>query len=296
VMAHPDDEALNTFSTGGTGNVMAILHSMGWDVNLVAKIGADRAGDYVNTDLKTCGVDTRFVIQSRDVLTPIYILHHGRNGHFFTKSCPSCGKPFPPYTPITNDDLDSMHPEWPEAVQVFYYDKLSPAIVDLAREYQSRSALVYFEPNRIEDEKLFRESVRIADIVKYSGERREGMNTLIDEARPPLEIETLGKDGLRFRMVTQGGRGDWIRVESCPPACFKDAAGAGDWLTASLIDSLAGKGIDRLRLADLSFLISVMREGQRLSARNCSFTGARGVMYEEIGIQTGTEYCPHCIK
>ena len=79
-----------------------------------------------------------------------------------------------------------------------------------------------------------------------------------------------------------------------PSLSFKDAAGAGDWLSASLIDSLAGKGSDRLRLADRSFLLSALCEGQRLSTRNCSFPGARGAMYEAITIQTGTVYCPHC--
>lgn len=293
VMPHPTGRFRYAFSTGGTANVMAILRSMGWNVSVLGKIGDDLAGHYVLADLRACGIDTEFVAFSPEINTPIYELHQTDKGHRFTKICPVCEKQYPEYTPVDRETIARFKVKNPEPVDVFYFDKLSPQVVELAREYKKRSALVYFEPNRIEDDNLFRTSVRVADVVKYSSERRLDVEAFTNETTLPLEVETAGKKGVRFRTFTDGRRSDWISVDGCPVERFIDAAGAGDWLSAAIVDALAGKGSGS-RPYSRSNLVTILTEGQKLSAKNCAYTGARGLMYETIEMQAGNEYCPYC--
>jgi fructokinase len=168
---------------------------------------------------------------------------------------------------------------------VFFFDRVSRGSLILARAASERDAVVVFEPSGIGNPTLFREACSLAHIVKYSHERMRDLAEL-ETKRPRqnnvlLEIETLGSEGLRFRTRLPKTRtGGWRNVDAFRLDSVTDAAGAGDWCTAGLIDKLARGGADGLREVTSGQLVDALRFGQALAAWNCGYEGARGGMYQ----------------
>lgn len=282
-------------STGGFPNALIILKQKGWDSIPIVDLGQDRAGDYIIEEFLNWELDLRFTKRKADILTPIYILHHRNGGHFYGKECPHCHSPFPLYTtPISTQQADEIVHRLPDRVNAFYFDKVSPAALRLAQSCKDRSALVIFEPNRIEDEDLFRRSVAISDMVKYSRERRAGVQAITDPVPIPLEIETAGGEGLLYRTAVSFERSEWRFLPSIPATNFVDAAGSGDWLTASLINRFGDKNSFLPILRDRDPLEAAFIDGQKASAYNCQFAGARGALYANRPMLRGDDYCPFC--
>jgi len=281
-------------SAGGFPNALIILKQRGWNSIPAVDLGRDRAGDYVLEEFRQWELDLRFTRQIPERQTPIYVLCHQNGGHFYGKDCPYCLTRFPLFTPISLERAEEIRDSLPDTIHVFYFDKVSQAAIQLAQRCRERSALVVFEPNRIDDEELFRQSVAIADIMKYSRERRAGVQAVTDFIPIPLEIETAGSEGLLYRATQSNHRSEWRFLPSIPVQDFVDAAGAGDWLTAALIDRLAGDGDFYSKIDDCCQLEAAFIDGQRESAYNCRFAGARGSLYNHRSMLRGDDFCPFC--
>jgi fructokinase len=168
---------------------------------------------------------------------------------------------------------------------VFFFDRISRAVLVLATELRKHGAVIVFEPSSVGDPKLFREAWTAAHIVKYSHERLRDIADVEfargERDRVLLEVETLGRAGVRYqsRLPRAATRG-WVTMEAFSPMGLKDAAGAGDWCTAALIDKLAQGGLLGFRKISGGELKDSVRFGQALASWNCRFEGARGGMYE----------------
>lgn len=104
-----------------------------------------------------------------------------------------------------------------------------------------------------------------------------------------LEIETCGTDGLRFRSQLRRAKSDgWLAVSAFSIPRLKDAAGAGDWCTAGILDVLTRNGFIGLKQASAARVRDAMEYGQALAAWNCGFEGARGGMYQQDRSQFAT--------
>lgn len=153
-------------------------------------------------------------------------------------------------------------------------------LLELARKSRATGALVVFEPSGIRDERLFGECLKTAHVAKYANDRIEGIHDIVAKAKVPIEIETLGAEGLRLRVRTNGRVGAWKDLSAFSAPELRDAAGSGDWTTAGLIHGLMAKGSsgdDAVNNPDAVVLAT--RTGQALAALNCGFEGARGLMY-----------------
>jgi len=287
-----DSENIPRLSTGGFPNALIILKTKGWNSIAIADLGADRAGYYVLEELIDWGVDTRFVQRIPDINTPIYVLYHKNKDHFYGKECPYCQTHFPLYSPIKSEIIEKILPELPTQVNMFYFDKVAQSLITLARHYKEQSTLTMFEPNRIDDPELFRQSAAISCIMKYSSDRRSGVQAVTNSLPIPLEIETAGQQGLHYRIFSNGSRSAWRSLPSITSSDFVDAAGAGDWLTASLIDSLCCDFYSII--ADQPHLEEILIKGQSASAENCKYTGARGLLYKDRNMLRGNDFCPYC--
>ena len=95
-------------------------------------------------------------------------------------------------------------------------------------------------------------------------------------APPPFEIHTRGKDGLRYRAPALS-QNKWKELPAFGVDGLVDAAGSGDWLTAGLIHKLGQKNM--LQNITNKHLRDALYFGQCLSALNCLYSGARGLMY-----------------
>lgn len=282
-------------TAGGFPNALILLRQKGWNTIPIAVLGDDRAGDYLMQEFLDWGLDIRFVERRANVRTPIYVLYHRNGGHCFGKECPNCHTPFPPYEPVQPDTIAAIRDSLPKTIDVCYFDKVSQAALDLAVLCRERSACVMFEPNRIENDDLFYRSVAVSDIVKYSRERRDRIRDFTDAISVPLEIETAGAEGLYYRLARQGRSREWCFLPARPVPHFVDAAGAGDWLTATLLASLIPGNSFKAHLDRLDRIEEFLREGQQASAYNCQFAGARGALYDRRSSLRGNDYCPYCM-
>ena len=91
-------------------------------------------------------------------------------------------------------------------------------------------------------------------------------------------METLGAEGLRYRLRNNKRCGEWKLLAAFRVRNLKDAAGAGDWCTAGIIDVLGG-GRTSFDCVSEKKIVESLKYGQALSSLNCGFEGARGAMY-----------------
>jgi sugar/nucleoside kinase (ribokinase family) len=284
VINHAAKSRQKLFAGGTCGNVLSILSYLGWDAYPVARMNRDAASKHVLKDFKKCGVHTELSLCLPSGDTPI-IIHNirrapdGRNFHRFSFTCPNCGAWLPGFKPVTAAAVEVVLKKIP-APNVFFFDRLSRAAVNLARAYTERGSLVVFEPSGFGDPKLFREALSHAHILKYSNERLNEMSDLQLDKMPLLTIETLESEGLRYRSTIPSCRTlGWRSLDAFSLAEVKDAAGAGDWCTAGLIHLLGAGGASGLLGTSPDTLRQAMLFGQALAAWNCQFEGARGGVY-----------------
>ena len=262
-------------ATGGScGNVITILAWLGWRARLSSRLGKDVAGDMIVSELASSGVDLNGVVRDERVSTPIVLQRFiarpdGGRIHRYALSCPDCGRWLPRFRPATLHQMAPLLENITDA-NVCYLDRVTPSSKRLAKAASESGALVMFEPSAIGDERAFQRSVDSCDILKYSYEQLGHVPDLATVSTPKVIIETRGEEGLRVRW-----RGRWSVLPAFKAPSFKDAAGSGDWCTASLIHSIGTRGLATLRKVDLE---KGLRLGQALAALNCGFEGARGLM------------------
>jgi fructokinase len=269
---------------GSCGNVLTILSYLGWKSYPFARLRDDVAAVEVLQDMGKWGVKTRLISRNGTGSTPIIVERIGTNQrgvpwHRFEWVCPNCGSWLPKHKAVLAKDVKRDGKRLPRS-QVFYFDRVAPGSLELAKIYKKRDAFIFFEPSAIKNKECFLECLRVADIVKYSHERLGHTAELMDKVPIPLEIETLGADGLRYRLGSEGKRiRRWKIMHGYPVNDLKDAAGAGDWCSAGIIHLLGTKGKKGFKKASSKQIDNALSFGQALAALNCYYEGARGSMY-----------------
>lgn len=271
--------------TGGTcGNVLLALRYLGFDVSPVSRLQNDSAGRLIRTEFRKLGVDTRFVSFEEDGNTPIIVqtIRSNPGGvptHSFSWRCPACHKRFPGYKPALATTAESIAEKMPSP-QVFFFDRVNRGSLVLAERAAELGALVMFEPSSVGDQTHFHEAWALSHVVKYSHERLADLpDSLEFGPNLLLQIETLGAEGLRYRAkFGKRATSPWRKLDVLKAPVFADAAGAGDWCTAGLLDRLGRDGAEGLRAVSPPDLEAGLRHGQALAAWNCGYAGARGGM------------------
>lgn len=264
-------------ATGGScGNILTALAWLGWTSTPVARLGRDKAGDFLVSDMKSAGVSLNLLQRSATVPTPIVIQRFtedasGARRHRFSLVCPECGAWLPRYRSVVLTHAnEAMQGKAPKA---YYFDRTSPATVAMAEWAKENGAVVLFEPSSVSEDSLFERAVDACDILKFSNERFS-KDTELSQARGPLlVVRTMGADGLQARW-----KGRWSSFEPFVAPRVVDAAGAGDWCSVALLHVLAQKGaggFSENRKADIERALQL---GQALAALSCGFEGARGMM------------------
>lgn len=268
---------------GGTcGNVLVALSYLGWRAQPVARLGTGKASRLVLADLQRWNVSDRF-IRTDDGGTPIIVERiskdsSGRPRHSYSWRCAECGSPYPGY----RSELVSVAEELGDRIKqprVFFFDRVSPGALVLAKDCKQKGGLVVFEPSGIGNPIQFQQAWQLAHIVKYSHERLSEFPEMDVASAPRLQIETLGEAGLRFRRISARGSSRWIDLKAFQVTTVKDTAGAGDWCTAGIIARVGRDGLKGFLKVSDSGLRDALRFGQALAAWNCTFEGPRGGMY-----------------
>lgn len=265
------------YYVGGTcGNVMMILAHMGWNSYPIARLDGSKDTTRILEDMEKHGVHTDFITKDEVGKTPVivqrnYVTKDGIMTHKF-ESRNTKGRLFLDFKPLTIKQADTILEHIDFVPKVFFFDKVSPAILKLAIAFKEKGSVVLFEPSsKGGNVKTFEQCIEVADIVKFSEQRIKEV-ALFENYKDKLIIQTLGEKGLNYRLNS-----DWIHLEPVVNENVVDTSGAGDWTAAALIDILfrERQGVDCILQADLS---AALNEAQRIGAQSCSFEGARGMM------------------
>lgn len=288
---HDPSDGSYRFAAGGTClNVLVILSVRGWEATISGQIGTDFCGDEVLRDLRRWNADTRWIRRAEDLRTPIYIETTTQDGHRFLHHCPDCGMKFPNSEPVSVEWIEELAPSLPDSLQVCYIEQVSASSVRLAEICKERGACVYFEPDHIDDLSMYKRCLAVTDILKYAHDKMHGACEGADAPGVPLEIETLGAEGLRYRMAG----GDWIHVPPVPCGAFVSAAGSGDWLSACFIDEMVRAGKGTFPAVNASDVYAALVAAQAVASENCKYRGARGMLYKTVELHTDKGFCPYC--
>ena len=268
-------------SGGGTcGNVLAILARMGWRSSWFGALDDSASGHLIRAEMIRAGVFMHSSPPGNTSPVPVFAHHidvdsHGHAHHWFSDACPHCGGKLPTYERPSDSWLNSLG-RYAREADVFFADRLSDGVVDLAKRAKHGGALVVYEPSSSSDAPWMSEMIGLADIVKYSHDRAHALESAIPSSDGALWIETQGRDGLRW---AQGRESSWHVVPAVDNPEALDSCGAGDWFTSALLYLLLGA--DR-KPADLGSgqLDEVLRVASKVAAWSCGFLGARGALYD----------------
>jgi sugar/nucleoside kinase (ribokinase family) len=271
-------------AAGGTcGNVMTILSQLGWEANPVARLAKDVAAELVISDLQRWNVNTRLLHMRPLAKTPVIVEKIEKDSagipfHTFSFSCPGCGRRWPRFQPVTSASVSRLDSKL-AGLDVLFIDRVSRGALALAEAAVRRGSVIFFEPSAASNPKHFSELLKITHVIKYSHDRIEDTAEIDWGPNMVLEIQTLGRGGLRFRTNLAKNHRVWRRLPAVAIPELRDAAGAGDWLSAALIHSLCPGGAKQLRKRSFERLLHALNFGQRLASWNCGFSGPRGSMY-----------------
>lgn len=202
---------------------------------------------------------------------------------------PKTGAWLPRYRPLPKGHAARVAPQLPDA-NVFYFDRAEPASLLMATAMRKKGATVFFEPSSCRDEDLFTKCLAVSDIVKYSGERIPTPPRTPVSHSPRLEIQTLGPEGLRFRLKMKSNLpGPWRALDAFPVEELRDSTGCGDWCSAGIIHKLCHASREVFLAFDENEITKGIRFGQALATINCLYEGARGPMYKLSREELATE-------
>jgi fructokinase len=268
------------FAGGSCGNVLTILSFLGNESFPIARLADNKYTDLLFDDLSKWDVNTSLISRDDDGNTPI-IIHRiqkdkdGNPKHRFEFRNPLSGQWFPNYKPVLSKSVEQISAALPLSPKAFYFDRVNRASIELAKICKKRGAIVVFEPSSLKMDKLFLECLEVSHIIKFSNERIKNYSEQFPNNKVPLEIETLGSQGLKYRFKSD----EWKIINSFFIENIFDTAGAGDWCTAGLINILGDSGLDSFNSAKQEIIEYSLLYGQALGALNCMFDGARGLMY-----------------
>ena len=259
----------DVYAGGSCTNVLTILSWLGWRAVNVARLGADPEGKTVIADMARWGVVTDHISMEKGIETPRIIESVDPEGkHSFSLKCRH-GKWLPWHRPFLLRKVGGVF-DVVGVPDVFYFDRATPAALEMARHFGEMGSVVVFEPQRINNKRIFAECLKATDVLKHC--RRQAERDADHGIIPPLEIQTMGSDGLRYRAGFLNG--GWRHMVAVKAAGIVDAAGSGDCLTAGFLNMI-GRPWDSTRQE----IEKALRFGQALAAINCGFAGPRGIMY-----------------
>ena len=178
-----------------------------------------------------------------------------------------------------------IHADW--QASVVHIEHANASTARLAEHHQEHDRTVIYEPTGRGSPAYTKRLLVSATVVKCSAVVVADPDGLGPARDGQLWIQSLGDNGLRHRT----GHGTWCHHPAIPPVCIVDTEGAGDWLTAALINGVLSTGSSNLDCADID-------RAQQTAARSIEHAGPRGLQYRSrrsgtIPAPTGPR-CPNC--
>ena len=299
-------ESFTKFAGGAPANVAVAVARLGGRSRMAGKLGDDMFGHFLRDELHKAGVDTRYLLSTREANTALAFVSLDSNGE----------RSFSFYRNPSADILfraDEFESHWFAQPGIFHIcsNTLTTANIAaatmaglaMARDHQW---LISFDvnlrhnlwPTGSAETAPVWAALAYADVVKMS---KEELQYMCGSNSEEATLQRLFDGPVQLLLVTDGGqplricsRDDHGYQESRlrPPAVtMVDSTGAGDAFIGGLLFQLAEQGIGRQQLADFC------QQGERLQtallfAAHCggfaaSRYGAFAAMPTRLDIETG---------
>jgi sugar/nucleoside kinase (ribokinase family) len=285
VREYPDGPAVKRFSdkvvteeVGGTcGNIMCLLSNFGFSTYPQACLDDSPEGKKIKADMDRYGCDTRFVTNRPDGGTTLLRVTHKQNPDGTPRIAVRAGSPggsrFPKRKFLRARD---EAPAFVEALTAefipdfYFFDVPAAGHRYIARALREKGTVVWFEPSSISTNADL-EGVALSDVIKFSNEEVPDAS-FADGFRDKLFIQTLGKDGLRFKFRD----GQWKTLPPDPVEKVMDTEGAGDCATAGAIYTMVHCGLLCFGELTEEDIVYILTEAQHFSAEKISRFGSKG--------------------
>ena len=263
---------------GTTGNVSTFASALGIQTTMLARVGEDHRASHILRFLSEAGVDTSRIERVPRLRTPgIIELIRGtpEGAHQFTYTCPACQTRLPKDAVVSKRRADT-EAQTIDQFDALFFDRATPSTVRLAEAAQNAGLIVMFEPSSIPRTTIAENAAALSDIVKISlkPSQRPGRWHPAQEAHTRFIVETLGAQGVSVRSKLPQGWSAPQEWPAVPQEVIRDAAGAGDWLSAGILYSLL-QARDTITTVKLEQSI---KYGMRLSAISLAFDGPQGAL------------------
>ncbi|WP_117389042.1 PfkB family carbohydrate kinase [Mycobacterium marinum] len=256
-----------TCHVGGTAaNVAINLSLLGWDAAVSGLIGDDPAGHEIRRQFTLYGVDTTALINDPEVETPVVIHEVTKDRHRFRFSCPHCGTKYAKFRPLPPTKASTA-----PAADVHFFDRASSYAIEVSRLRRDTSAVV-FEPGTPGRPPATTSMVRQAHFLRASGDLELPPDAVAAQAQKP-QVIGLGSAGVKYRAADTEWRSLPSRLLDLPV----DAGGAGDWLTAAVLDGL-GPSLVRSKSVGIQDLERTVDRALDFAAACCRHLGTRGLV------------------
>lgn len=288
---------------GGTAaNVLSILSKLGRKAVFVSACYDGAWGEWLQAALNARDIDVYPFSKSRTAAPRVIeVLDERTRKHHFQTVCPVCGRGLSkvvlPDRAHVKDDLTAHIGR----ANVFFYDRISPGIREIAARNQN--GWNFYEPNSCRSYRVFLDSLREANILKFSQSRvpqayTERLAGDLQGSEVQLIIVTMGADGFRFSFRKMDDRlSEWIAVPPKRVENMVDDSGAGDWLTAVFLHYFLERYPVYSGGLDKEALLEMLNTAKEIAALKCSFIGAQGIFQDQDGLEMlsrrlGTDVTP----
>lgn len=261
---------------GSAGNVLAILAYLGWTSFPVATLGQDAAAVFIEREFRELGAATDFLVGDVSKGTPVVYQWNDESqaSPKYSFRCPMCGRKRGFNAAGDQDLVDSVIANV-QGRAVYFFDRATKSTAALAEHFRSNRGIVIFEPSEADGTDEFSRCVRASHVLKYSNDRIHSL-TSEDLSSAFVEVQTLGREGLRYR--TPRLSDDWIKLTAIETPHVADTSGAGDWCTAGALYWFLRNGQkDAGSRVSAQEVGTALRFGQALATLNCMYVGARGI-------------------
>ena len=267
---------------GGTcANVMTVLAQLGENATiLLLDYYEDIQKDFFYLAFEALSVGLRFYGNTRQDIPRIIETYDKNYNHFFYTKCPHCNRNLIKNRYISKKEANELLKEIKNN-DVFFSDRISNGIKEIAKEFNRNGAKVFYEPNSGRNVKALVEMAQISNVLKFSTDRISiGLADYIiaqcQDGMLELVIATHGKDGLSFCYRNEKGLfSDWIIGPYVEFVKTRDTSGAGDWLTAGFIHYWNQRGFNLCKKT----IYDALADSLKLSAIASMTEGAQGAFY-----------------
>lgn len=282
-----DEKNVSVMNGGTCANVLTVLAQLGESATMLLP---EYINDLQNNDfyltLKKLNVDLIFYGKTKQNIPRIVEAYDDSNEHFFYTKCPYCNENLIKNKLITEREAKAVERLVTEC-DVFFTDRISSGIKEIAKEFNEKGAKVFYEPNSGRNLKALMDMAKLCNILKVSTDRisMNTVNRILSQCQNNMlevVITTHGKQGLSFcYKMSNGEFSNWIEGPYIEFNNIVDTSGAGDWLTAGFLHYWDEKKFTLSK----EIIYNTLKKALRLSEIACMAQGAQGAFYNKTILQ-----------